>query len=317
MQGAIAMRFLVFLILLLLNTKLFAAEMLYAATDIESVKMAILESLSDRKFTVDQESSNRLILSKEIKGTEGFLNSKINDWDAHSPSNLSLGHPRVELSFFFLKKPEGIKVIVTRATLQPLENGNTRRISDGDEDSGLSQFLAEIKQKISGVPIASEAYNETSADALQSFLNMAPSLNTATNVIWVKSVESAINHQLPSAAVVGVACKDGRVPVIAIGTEIKIKKLWTLMPTPYPLTDVRYYFDTDSSHRNWELFGPSEAGPLASTEAFVDSMIGAKTLKLEFEQDGKDERTVFTFHLNELGIHEKFAALRNTCKNGF
>lgn len=323
------MRCLISLCWLLISFELPAADLLYEGADIEAVKASILETLAERNFIVDQESNNRLILSTEISGFTGMSITAFSNLFSTS-NNESNVKPRSELSFMFLKKPEGVKVIATKAILHSLDNGNVRREGIGDGD--LPQFLAEIKQKLSGSSIApasptsvtptpptssatlAAASNKTtsSIDMLPSFLKMTPSLTQyADSALWIKSVEPSQDGKNPGAALIGVACKEKGKLAITVGTEIVIKKTFSLYP---PMTDVRYFFDADESHWNWERFGTSEAGPMTGLDNFLDKLIGAKTLRIAFEREGQVERKSFTFMLDEQGMHESLAKLQGVCK---
>jgi hypothetical protein len=109
----------------------------------------------------------------------------------------------------------------------------------------------------------------------------------------------------------GIACKDKRDLSVVVGTEIVMKKTFSIYP---PLTDVRYYFDSDDYHRNWQQFGPSEAGPFGMVSGFVGNMIKAKTLKVAFEEVGKDNRAEFTFKLDDPELHGRIVSLAQSCK---
>lgn len=126
-----------------------AATMLYENTDVETVKASILETLVEREFIVDQESANRLVLTKEIGGAKGALLSFL-DYTMKSEvsGNKGNGNPKIELAFTFIKKPEGTKVIATRSSAQPLQNGNVSKdaLSDGD----LPDLLLDVKGKMNG-----------------------------------------------------------------------------------------------------------------------------------------------------------------------
>jgi len=72
----------------------------------------------------------------------------LDDLTANSRANTtSTERPRLELTFTFIKRPDGVRVLAGRSLAQSLENGNTRR--DRQEDGDLPQFLDEIAQKIS------------------------------------------------------------------------------------------------------------------------------------------------------------------------
>lgn len=149
-------------------------------------------------------------------------------------------------------------------------------------------------------------------DAVQPFLSLAPSMKEhATRAVWFKSVEPASIAEHPAAAVLGIACKAGGKPAVVIGTEFPMKKTWSLTP---PLTDVRYYFDADDSHRNWERYSDSEAGPMAFLTGFTESLVVAKVLKVAFEREGQQDRQAVTFRLDDPAQHAKLLALLSACK---
>lgn len=181
--------------------------------------------------------------------------------------------------------------------------GNAPEIIGDVAASAKSQKVNNPEQTDNGKPQQVESFT--------SFLKMAPSLSSERNVIWLKSVEPPINSQFPSASVMGIACKDKRDLSVVVGTEIVMKKTFSIYP---PLTDVRYYFDSDDYHRNWQQFGPSEAGPFGMVSGFVGNMIKAKTLKVAFEEVGKDNRAEFTFKLDDPELHGRIVSLAQSCK---
>lgn len=108
-----------------------------------------------------------------------------------------------------------------------------------------------------------------------------------------------------------IGCKEGEKFVVRVGTTIRIKKTWAL---GQDLTDVRYAFDDDDSHWNWERFGLSEAGPMSSLNGFVEDASKAKVLKVHFEVEEEKERRTFAFNLGEPTVREHLLNLRRGCK---
>ena len=134
---------------------------------------------------------------------------------------------------------------------------------------------------------------------------------SAKSAVWFKSDEPPSKVTHPSASVLGVACKEGRKLVVVVGTEFPMKKTFSITP---PLTDVRYYFDDEDSHRNWEAFGPAEAGPIAFLSGFTNSMTTSRVLKVAFEREGKAERETVTFRLDEPDMRGRLVALLKACQ---
>ncbi len=140
-----------------------------------------------------------------------------------------------------------------------------RKTGDVSATSSSAPALAVVESEKRRVEQAMIEPPVQDAATRSAFLRMAPSLTPHSGgVYWIGSIEPSSDNQRPSAAVLGVACKGGGKFVFSVGTQIPIKKTWSIAP---PLTDVRYYFDDDETHRNWEQFGPSEAGPMTGLGA--------------------------------------------------
>ena len=161
--------FLFALVLLVENTC--AAERVYVGKDIDTVKAAILESLLNIKFDIDQDTGTHLVMSKEIAGLSGFGIRLLNNLGTGSRSNYaSSENPRIEAAFTFIKRPEGVKVVANSSSTQQLENGNVRR--DRIADEGLMEDVLErIERKFSGR--SSQSIASANAQAPVMFISSA------------------------------------------------------------------------------------------------------------------------------------------------
>lgn len=172
--------------------------------------------------------------------------------------------------------------------------------------------LSKQEASSEAAPPISAAPTKNESNSMLTFLRMTPSLTKySSSAIWIKSVETSQDASNPSAALLGVACKEKGGLAVAVGTEIVLKETFSLYP---PLTDVRYFFDADEKHWNWERLGISEASPMTGLDNFLGSLISAKSLRIAFEQKGSDGRKSFTFNLEEQGIHDNLVKLQNACK---
>jgi hypothetical protein len=158
---------------------------------------------------------------------------------------------------------------------------------------------------------AAQQRDAAEAEALRPMLEMVPSIAASWKgaALFTSDEPSSAGH--PGAAVLGVACVDRGKLVAVTGTEFATKKTWSI---GVPITDVRFYFDGDETHRNWEQFSPTEAGPLSGIGGFVEKLGAATELRVAFERVGKEDRERVTFRLDDPQQRDRLRALLAGCK---
>ena len=256
-------------------------------------------------------------------------------WKLYVTSEITPGQRDFLVNDGILKEPTvtepteiavaGRMMMTTLKRAELIEPGTNEVLATFDMSADISKALTVLTTpEPSEVPARQAAsapapsISPPAAPALpQAVTTMLPSLVAkGKGLVWVKSLEPAADSRLPSAALLGVACVDDRRLSASVGTEFVIKGTFSIFP---PLTRVRFAFDTDDSHYNWQQYGPSEAGPMTGfgdfgNFSFVNGLRTAKVLKVAFEREGRAEREAVTFRLDDPALRERLAALLKACQ---